>query len=198
MPLPEVDQTGQAFMQDVLKQPVPTMESSSPPRPPSPPTTLTVSGTGSATTSEEIARLLRTLVAEAKGNAQYGWVDHATVALPEGPWAVPCEAMFEHLAANQFVSLLRLIQQGTLTPGDMTFAAEIAGREADAVTARQAIRTLIPLLGSPAPLTREGAILGLSHLQAYRDAVGALRGAASTDPEPSLRELALELLEEPT
>lgn len=68
-------------------------------------------------------------------------------------WAEPCEAVFEVIAAKHPKDLLRLCSAGVLRPGDLTFAAEVAGTIADSAAVRAA---LMPLLYHASPMVREG------------------------------------------
>jgi len=70
------------------------------------------------------------------------------------------EDMFNEMGINSVMKLAALVHSGKLTPGDMTFAAEILGRNIPKAFAYSVLR---PLLDSKHPLTREGALLGLEH-----------------------------------
>lgn len=106
-------------------------------------------------------------------------------------WSKPCEAAFEYLASRHPESLLAWIDSGLLSPTDLTFAAEYAGR----IEAPLRVRAcLLPLLGHPEAFVREGVIYGLTrHVD---DSVRVrLRDLAKTDPSPSVRDAATEALE---
>lgn len=102
------------------------------------------------------------------------------------PVAAPCEATFEWLADHAPTSLAALIDAGTLSVADLTFAAEAMGRISDAALVRA---TLVKLLGHPSAVIREGALYGLmNHLD---DGVRALLlRLASEDPSPAVRDIA--------
>ena len=81
-----------------------------------------------------------------------------STAESEAPWASPySEAAFERMDPAK---LLRLVRSGTLKPGDLTFATEIAGRR---LSGTEVVPILVKLLTSDSPLVREGAVCGLSH-----------------------------------
>ena len=73
-------------------------------------------------------------------------------------WEHPCEAMFEYLAEHHPSQLLALLRSPRLSPADLTFAAEIAGRIPSSAAVREA---LLPLLDHPKAVVREGAVYGL-------------------------------------
>lgn len=117
------------------------------------------------------------------------------VAFDEGdrvlPWAAPCVAMFEHLAETDPTRLIRMISAENLSPPDLTFAAEVAGK-LPGDTARAA---LLSLLSHPSALVREGAVYGLRH---HRSAVvdEQLRALATRDDSAGVREAAHTVLED--
>jgi HEAT repeats len=77
-------------------------------------------------------------------------------------WREPCEAAFEYIVARSPKQLATLISAQTLSPGDLTFAAEILGGCADSDLVRA---TLTPLLQHAEAVVREGAIYGLTRHQ---------------------------------
>lgn len=100
-------------------------------------------------------------------------------------WAGPCEAMFEHLAAEAPQELLDMIAGGTLHHCTLTFAAEWAGKvpEEHLESAR---RVLLPLLEHAQPIVREGAVYGLAS-NLNEDVVKRLKALAESDPSPGVR-----------
>lgn len=68
-----------------------------------------------------------------------------------------CEEAFEQM---NLAKLFQLVKCEWLLPGDMTFAAEIAGRR---IPGDVIVPILLNLLSSKSPLVREGAVYGLSH-----------------------------------
>jgi HEAT repeats len=105
----------------------------------------------------------------------------------------PCEALFERLAAEDPNRFVALIQQGTLEPHHLTFAAEAAGRIADRVAA---VDALLPLLGNASALVREGAVYGLARHIDRGDVRQRLAELATRDPSPGVRDAAREALED--
>ena len=105
---------------------------------------------------------------------------------------LPCEETFERLATEEPARLALWIEEATLDPTDLTFAAEYLGLASDRPLV---LRALLPLLEHPKPYVREGALLGLGrHLAA--DMEPRLRSVVSDDPAPEIRALAQGLLDE--
>ena len=102
----------------------------------------------------------------------------------------PSEALFERLAKEDPARLLRMLKSD-LSPGHLTHAAEIAGRE---LPSEQVVATLLELLRHGSPLVREGAIYGLA---AHRSkAVDAeLKSLFERDASPGVRAAAESILE---
>lgn len=95
-----------------------------------------------------------------------------------------CEDEFVFLAEQNPGKLAELIRTLQGRPSLLTFAAEAAGRIANTSLA---VAILLPLLGQPDPVVREGAIYGLMpHLGLSLEARDALRGMAQADPSPGV------------
>ncbi len=105
-------------------------------------------------------------------------------------WPMPCEELFEHLAASYPAELAKLIEAPVLASADLTFAAEALGRTTNSDRVR---RVLVPLLKHPSAIVREGAIYGLQlHLNPQtREALAAV---AASDPSEGVRTAALDAL----
>ena len=107
-------------------------------------------------------------------------------------WQGPCEDMFEYLSTHDPQALLQMIDDGTLRPGHLTYAAEWAGKLVDSTSVR---RTLLPLLQHKSPLVREGAIYGLA--RHMNDEIRQLIvNLAKDDSSEGVRDVAQSLLEE--
>ena len=106
-------------------------------------------------------------------------------------WSKPCVAMFEYLAETDPARLIRLIDGGALSPADLTFAAEVAGK----LPAELAVASLLRLLTHVSPVVREGAVYGLA--QHRSDLVDTrLRQIATNDDSLGVRETAASLFED--
>jgi hypothetical protein len=107
-------------------------------------------------------------------------------------WDEPCEGAFEYIVDHQPSELARLIRDGALAPGDLSFAAEILGRAFDSHLVR---KTIGPLLQHPEAVVREGAIYGLTrHLD---DPMRAeLERTSRSDPSAAVRTAAKDALDE--
>jgi hypothetical protein len=104
------------------------------------------------------------------------------------------EALFEFLATSYPSRLFDLIQFGQLSPTQLTFAAEWAGR---AAPKQRAKLTLLPLLRHPSPVVREGAIYGLELVQELPGVRQAILTHSQPEHEssPGVRAAALDALE---
>jgi len=101
-----------------------------------------------------------------------------------------CEAMFIELASVAPSELSELVSEGRLPASRLTYAAEALGRAQDAALV---MRSLLPLLRHPAPIVREGAIIGLGrHLTPVVRA--RLAEVAQQDPSAAVRRAALDEL----
>ncbi len=110
---------------------------------------------------------------------------------PRPKWESPCEAMFEYLAENDPAELIKFIEEATLRPAHLTFAAEAAGRIHDH---SKVVQPLLKLLSDKSPMVREGAIYGLAgHLD--DDVMERLREVAERDPIEGVRLAAESALE---
>ncbi len=102
----------------------------------------------------------------------------------------PSEALFERLAKEDPARLVRILKSN-LSPGHLTHAAEIAGRE---LPSDVVVPTLLELLLHASPLVREGAIYGLAvHRSTAVDA--ALKSLIERDASPGVRAAAESILE---
>ena len=102
------------------------------------------------------------------------------------------EAEWERMVEEDPDTLFALVGGGNLRISDLTFAAEILGRSKD--TAR-VLLTLIPLLASPSPLVREGAVLGLAH-HPTTEVEWLLRRLISSEQCDPVRRVMKDVLEE--
>jgi len=109
-------------------------------------------------------------------------------------WGGYCRGVFEDLAALAPKELADLIATSTLEPKDLTYAAEILGSVRNPTLV---VPTLLPLLGSPSSVVREGAVYGLAqHLT--HDVTARLRNVSERDASPGVRTAARDVLEENT
>lgn len=108
-------------------------------------------------------------------------------------WTEPCEGVFEYLADKYPGALATLIKDGSLSPADLTYAAEYMGHSPNSAEVR---KILLPLLEHPSAVVREGAIYGIRrHLDAgARERLSAM---ADHDPNSAVMEAATEALEDP-
>ncbi len=107
-------------------------------------------------------------------------------------WPEPSESLFRDYARDFPFLLAAWIMSGALNPGDLTFAAEIAG---SIETELLAVATLLPLLEHESSLVREGAIYGLSeHLN--EQVRSALTERLAVEESPGVRGAIEEALEE--
>lgn len=102
------------------------------------------------------------------------------------------DTYFEELASTNPNQLISLIRSGHLRPSDLTFAAEILGRDVRSATAQ---RTLLSLLEHPAPLVREGAIYGIFHYLDSSEIRRSLEALSLSDPSPGVRAAAQDMLD---
>jgi len=110
-----------------------------------------------------------------------------------GRWNRPCEGAFELLALRFPKDLASVIQTSGLGIADLTFAAEALGRSHLSHLVRS---TLVPLLGHPSAIVREGAIYGLQrHLDLELRI--ELEGLAAADSSPAVRAAAEDSLADP-
>lgn len=100
-----------------------------------------------------------------------------------------CEAVFEAMNEQR---LSHLIQGRELRPGDLTFAAEVAGRR---LTSAEVLPILRDLLASDSPLVREGAAYGLSHHLAVPEARTMLKTRLSGEKNWGVAQAITEILE---
>lgn len=101
---------------------------------------------------------------------------------------------FELLLAYSPIALAKVIELGSLTNTELTFAAEILGRAEPQFS--DIVRwTLLPLLRHPASVVREGAIYGVTRHQ-NEEIKEVLREISKTDPLECLQEAARDALEE--
>lgn len=115
---------------------------------------------------------------------EYLWLDLAD-------YEDPSEEKFERMAEERPETLCKLLQVHVLRPSDLTFAAEAAGKIADA---ELVVGPLLLLLKHPSPLVREGAVYGLVH-HLSQEVIDRLQEVAKADPSPGVREAASEALE---
>ncbi len=102
-----------------------------------------------------------------------------------------CEGYLEELAVEDPIHLARMIRTGLVPENLLTFAAEHLGSTGDSDLVRSA---LLPLVGHPSPIVREGVLLGLQrHRNEKIDQI--LVFCASQDPSPGVRLTAVEALE---
>lgn len=106
-------------------------------------------------------------------------------------WKQPCEEMFEYLAENYPTQLAILLRSKVLSPADLTFAAEIAGRANNYESVRSA---LLMLLEHEHPVVREGAIYGVARHMDDETRRHLLR-ISQGDGNSVIRQAALDTLE---
>jgi hypothetical protein len=107
-------------------------------------------------------------------------------------WGGYCRGVFEDLAALAPKELADLIATSTLEPKDLTYAAEILGSVRNPMLV---VPTLLPLLGSPSPVVREGAVYGLA-LHLTNEVTARLRNVSEQDASPGVRTAARDILDE--
>jgi hypothetical protein len=103
----------------------------------------------------------------------------------------PSYVAFQRLASEDPEALLAWIEEGTLSPADLTFAAEIAGRTLEA---ERVVPTLVRLLAHEDAVVREGAVIGLG---CHLDTPGVrarLERITTEDPSPGVRDTASDLI----
>ncbi len=150
------------------------------------PTSAHVSG------QEDSAVLIRAMPSLTPTEHARTTVTHSTVAPLASLHYGPCEEMFEWLAHFEPLELIDLIRSGKLSPGNMTFATEIAGAS---FSTALAAGILIPLLEHEAPLVREGAICGLAYHLDDSHCREAVKRVAGTDDSVGVRSTAQDALE---
>jgi len=100
--------------------------------------------------------------------------------------------MFDYMAEHDPLRILKWINVFALTPAQLTFAAEAAGR---AITSSVlVVPTLLRLLDRESSLVREGAILGLRY-HLTPEARRRLQDLADNDRDPDIRQIAREALQ---
>jgi HEAT repeat protein len=104
----------------------------------------------------------------------------------------PSENQFRHFAEHEPETLLDLLRRRALSPGFLTYAAEIAGRNIPTV---EVVPVLLPLLQDPSPLVREGAVLGLEEHRTP-EVLAALSEVARLDASPGVRAAARSAVDE--
>jgi len=96
----------------------------------------------------------------------------------------PTETEFERLSKKNMPLLLEWMD--SLQPEELTFAAEIAGKNATLKNSKLVINKLMSLLSHESPLVREGAILGLgNHINS--SIKRKLADMANFDPSKAIR-----------
>lgn len=103
----------------------------------------------------------------------------------------PGEEMFEFLALMSPGALLELLAEPSLSPANLSFAAEAAGRAS--IAPDRIVRALEGLLGHPKGYVREGMVYGLAQLD-HPAARRLLERVARHDSDPDVRAVAAEAL----
>ena len=104
----------------------------------------------------------------------------------------PTEKEFLRLAHESPARLVSWIEDGTLQPAQLTFAAEALG---EAQAFEQAVPCLLRLLSHPSSVVREGAIYGLASHMDNPGVRNRLMDVAKDDPREGVRKAASEALE---
>lgn len=100
----------------------------------------------------------------------------------------------DEMATSQPKRLAQLVREGGIPDPLLTFAAEELGSIPDV---EQALGALKCVLEHPKSYVREGAIYGLARLSATsRWAQAVLASVAKRDPDPELRLIAAELIDD--
>jgi hypothetical protein len=102
----------------------------------------------------------------------------------------PTELEFERLAADNPRLLAQWIEDGTLSPAQMTYAAEALGSAPTSVAAP----CLLRLLAHSSSLVREGAVYGLEPHLKYPGVRTRLQELVREDPREGVRAAAAEAL----
>lgn len=105
---------------------------------------------------------------------------------------LPCEALFERLVHDDPSALLQMVREQTLTPSDLTFAAEAAGR----ITSLDVTPALLTLLRHPSAIVREGVVYGLARHVDKPHVRSALKEVFIQDPSPAVRSAVADALED--
>lgn len=126
---------------------------------------------------------------------EVGLTTNATLAevinrLSERP--TPSENEFNRLATEEPRQLVRWIEDGTLLPSQLTYAAEALGECRDS---SMAVTCLFKLLTHPSSLVREGAVYGLEGHLDHAGVRGRLEEVVREDPRRGVRTAAAEALE---
>ena len=112
-------------------------------------------------------------------------------------WARPCREMFSVLVTTHPHDLLSLVVSKTLTPGQLTFAAEDLGNisfDGDDRFYSDVKKALLDLvMVHDSPMVREGALYGLSSMGAECRLL--LANLAIYDKSEGIRSIAKEMLE---
>jgi len=106
----------------------------------------------------------------------------------------PSEIEFAVMAKDDPEKLIELIEGGTLSPGVLTFAAEILGNVCHTDRARRVLTHL--LYHSSSPIIREGAIYGLRDHLADPIAHALLLRLSYYDPSKGVQEAASDILDD--
>ncbi len=99
----------------------------------------------------------------------------------------PSEALFARLATDDPARLVVMLTSGELSPGLLTYAAEIAGQQ---LPSAMVVPALLTLLRHEKAVVREGAIYGLSGHEDLR-IESEIHRIAMTDGSPAVRSVAV-------
>ena len=103
----------------------------------------------------------------------------------------PIESNFKKMAVEDPAEFIAWIDEESMIPSDLTFAAEIASKVKDSSLA---VPCLLKLLGHAHPVVREGAIYGIEGHLNYEGVRDKLSRMAKEDPSEGVREAAKEAL----
>lgn len=99
---------------------------------------------------------------------------------PDGP----SEQLFQRLALEDPARLIAFVASPDLSPGLLTYAAEIAGEH---LPSESVVPLLTQLLAHPSAVVREGAICGLRFHKLDKNQLELLQHLAANDPNPGIR-----------
>ena len=108
----------------------------------------------------------------------------------------PSRLAFEEMAQSSPAKLAAWMLSGAIPNGHLSHAAEILGRETEAVEHADGVATvLLMLLSDESPLVREGAVYGLRYHRSI-EIREFLQRQGKEDPSPGVREAIEEVLED--
>ena len=104
----------------------------------------------------------------------------------------PIESNFKKMAVEKPSEFIAWVNEGSMTPSGLTFAAEAVSLVKDSSIA---VPCLFKLLNHAFAIVREGAVYGLEGHLNYEGVKERLNQIAKNDPSEGVREAASEALE---